>query len=147
MATVFINGLAVNLPSRFAEGQVLTPHQAQVLHEIWLKRIVAKLRWLYNKGEIDAQGLCAKALELAALDLAPYSPVEDAEDDDPVLEEAMIIARDLIVGRMAKEGLPPPKGLDIHAKALVDNLPAITERARLRVEARYQAAASLIGNA
>jgi hypothetical protein len=54
------------------------------------------------------------------------------------------MARDLIVQRMAQQGLPPPKGLDEHAKALVKGLPELQERARLRIEARYKAASAVI---
>lgn len=141
MATVFVNSLAVVLPSRFSEGDIMDETASKVLNSIWLKRLSAKLRWLKDRGEIDALTFRAKAFELAGLDLAPYSIAEDAEDDDPILVEAIDMAKTLITARMAAEGLPPPKGLDLHAKALVDAMPALVEKARLRVEARFRAAA------
>jgi hypothetical protein len=141
MATVFINNLAVVLPRRFAAGDTIGEIPARILHNIWLKRFSAKLRWLKDRGEIDAQSMQAKAEELAAQELTPYNIAEDADDDDPILVEAIEIARTLIISRMAAEGISPPKGIDTHARALVDSMPAIVEKARIRVEARHRAAA------
>ena len=145
MTTQFIANIAVTLPPRFAAGDILDETGSRVLQSLWLKRINTKLRWLRERGDIDAQGLQAKATELAQADLAPYSVAEDADDDDPVLIEALDIAKSLITARMAAEGLPPPKGLDTHARELVNSLPQLVERARMRVEARYKAAVSLLG--
>ncbi len=143
MTTVFIANLAVNLPSRFSAGDELDEISARVLHNIWAKRLSARLRWMKDRGELDAQTIQAKAIELARQELAPYSISEDADEDDPIMAEAMTLARDLITARMAAEGIPPPKGLDQHARALVEQVPALVEKARLRVEARFKAAALL----
>ena len=78
--------------------------------------------------------------------MLPYATLDDGDDDDPILLEAMAIARELIIKRMATEGLPPPKGLDMHAKQLVDNQPKIVELARKRVEERHKAAIDTIGD-
>ena len=147
MATVFIANLAVVLPSRFAAGDILNETAAAVLNDIHRKRLTAKLRYLHQKGDINKDGLQSKALELASLELVPYTTLddEDGEPLDPILEEALSMARNLIITRMAEEGLPPPKGLESHAKALVDAMPGLQEKARLRVEARYQAAALAMG--
>jgi hypothetical protein len=147
MPTVFIAGLAVPLPSRFTKGDTIGEVAAWVLNDIQHRRVKAKLRWLLSRGDVDSNGLQAKALELCQAELVPYSTLDDGDEDtDPVLAEALTMAREMIVSRMAQEGLPPPKGLDTHAKALVDGLPELQERARLRVEARYKAAELIAGN-
>jgi hypothetical protein len=69
---------------------------------------------------------------------------DDDGETDPVMEEALAIAREMIIGRMAEEGLPPPRGINTHARALVDAMPEIQDRARFRIEARYRAAAEAI---
>jgi hypothetical protein len=145
VATVFIDNLAVVLPSRFAEGDDIGEIAAKVLNDIHLRRIKAKLRWLLSRGEINVNEIQTKAIELNDAELLPYATLDDDDSEaDPIFMEAMSMARELIVGRMAKEGLPPPKGLDAHAKALVDGMPEIQERARLRIEARYNAARAAI---
>lgn len=148
MPTVFIAGLAIPLSSRFAPGQAMSENAASVLNVIQRQRIVARLRYLVAKGDISPAELQAKAEELSRLDLQPYSTSDDDDsENDPVYVEALAMARELIVGRMAQEGLPPPKGIDTHAKALVDAMPQLQEKARLRIEARYRAANSAIEEA
>lgn len=143
MPTVFIAGLAVALPSRFAAGHICDEQQAAVLQDIKLRRIKTKLRALLQRNEINPDELQAKALELNELPLEPYSVLDD-DDTDPIIAEALSMARAAIISRMAQEGLPPPKGIDTHAKALVEAMPELQEKARLRVEARYQAAAAAL---
>lgn len=147
MPTIFISGIAVPLPYREGEmpGDPMTELHGRILDTIMHRRVKAKLRWLLDRGEILPQDIHAKASELCAQDLKPYATLDDGDDEDPVLLEAMAIARDLIVTRMAQENLPPPKNLDVHAKQIVDNVPTILEQARRRVEARYRAAEALLG--
>ena len=145
MPTVFIANLAVILPIRFAAGDAIEETPAKVLNDIQQRRIKAKLRWLLNRGEIAPEELQSKANELSNADLLPYITSDDDDaDSDPILVEALSMAREIIVSRMAQEGLPPPKGIDLHAKALVDGMPELQEKARLRIEARYRAAAAAI---
>lgn len=147
MPTVFVANLAVNLPSRFAAGDTIDDAAAYVLNDVHRKRLTSRLRYMLAKGEIHADELQRKAEELHQAELVPYATLDDDEENnanDPIMAEALSMARELIVTRMAKEGLPPPRGLDVHAKALVDAMPSIVERARLRVEARYKAAASAL---
>jgi hypothetical protein len=145
MPTVFIDNIAVLLPSRFALGDIINEAAAYTLNDIQQRRIKAKLRYLLARGDILQWDLQTKADELASQDLVPYMTLDDDEPNtDPILMEALAMARELIVGRMAQEGLPPPKGLDIHAKALVDAMPDLQEKARLRIEARYRAAQQAI---
>ena len=141
MPTVFIANLAVQLPLRFAAGDTLDETSASVLNDIQLKRLKARLRHALAKGDINPSEVQDKALALMDAELVPYNTLDDDDtDNDPVLSEALAMARELIVSRMAQEGLPPPKGLDVHAKALVDAMPQLQEKARLRLEARYNAA-------
>lgn len=145
MPTVFIANLAVILPSRFAVGSIADEIAAKVLNDIHLRRVKAKLRWLLSRGEINANELQTRALELNEAELVPYATLDDDDSEaDPIFIEALSMAREIIVSRMAQEGLPPPKGLDLHAKALVDAMPEIQEKARLRIEARYNAANAAI---
>ena len=145
MPTVFIANLAVILPIRFVAGDIIEDIPAKLLNEIQHSRVKARLRYLLAKGEIDTNELQTKANELCEAELVPYATQDDDEpDNDPVYAEAMSMARELIVSRMAQENLPPPKGLDLHAKALVDGMPELQEKARLRIEARYRAASAAI---
>lgn len=148
MATVFIEGVAVRLPERDGEreGEPMTLRQAQFLDNIQHKRVRAKLRYMFDRGELALSEAQAKANELCAQVPKPYLTLDDGVDD-PILTEAMVIAREVITARMAAEGLPPPKNIDLHAKQLVDNIPELQERARLRVEARYAAAQEVMGEA
>jgi hypothetical protein len=145
MLTVFIGEKLVRLERKSIVGAPLTAYQGDLLDSILHNRVKARLRYLLGRGEILDHELQAKADELCRQDLKPYLTLDDGDDNDPVLLEAMTIARDLINSRMAQEGLPPPKGIDTHAKALVDNMPELQEQARLRVEARYKAAQEIIG--
>jgi hypothetical protein len=124
----------------------MTEQDAALLCSIQRNRVVAKIRYLLSRGDISPAEAQSKANELASQPLVPYLTLDDeGAEGDPILEEAMAIARELIVKGMAEEGLPPPKGLDTHAKALVDNMPALQEQARIRMEARYRAAALALG--
>lgn len=141
MPVAFIANIAVQLPIRFLPGQAIDDIAASVLNNIQQTRIKAKLRYLLTRGDILQWDLQAKAEELASQDLVPYLTLDDDEEgSDPILQEALSMAREMIVSRMAHEGLPPPKGLDLHAKALVDGRPDLVEIARNRIEARYKAA-------
>lgn len=145
MATVFIDGKAISLHRRFAEGDVMDEIIADILNSIQKRRIMARIRYMLRRREISEAEAPAKILQLYEEELTLYSIYDDEDNPDPILEEAMGMARELIVTRMAQEGLPPPKGLDTHARALVDGMPDLQEKARLRVEARYQAAQAALG--
>lgn len=145
MPVVFIDGKAVTLKSIRVVGEPLTENDADILNHIWLKRISAKLRYLLDRNVIDSTTIQNKARELASEDMAPYSILEDGDDDDPVLVEAIDMAKAIIMSRLTQENLPMPKTLDVHAKELLRGIPALVEKARLRVEARYKAAHDLLG--
>lgn len=149
MPTVFIAGLAVPLPFREGEreGDPMMEWHAQLLYIIQSRRVMARLRYLLDRGELLVRDAQAKATELCAQPLKPYATLDDGDEEDPILLEAMNMAREVITARMAAEGLPPPKNIDLHAKQLVDNIPELQERARLRVEAHYRAAEALMGAA
>lgn len=142
MGTVLIGTTLVPLPQKYLSGQEMDDVIASMLNDIRNQRTMAKLRYLFDRGEINADNIQAKALEIQSEPLRYVRGANDLEDEksDPILEEALGIARELIISRMAKEGLPPPKGLDTHAKALVEAMPQIYERARLRIEAKYRTA-------
>ena len=145
MPTVFIANCAVALPQRFAAGDIINEVAAQVLCNIQLLRIKERLRRQFAKGDISIVELQSRANAYAEQDLVPYATLDDEDaENDPILCEALAIASDLIIRRMAAEGLPPPKGLDTHARALVDAMPELQEKARLRIEARYRAANAVI---
>jgi hypothetical protein len=134
------------LPSRFSAGDLATEVAAKILNQIQHQRVRAKHLYLLERGEVVPENLQAKADELMEQELLPYLTSADNEDDDPVMVEALSIARDLIIARLAQEGCLPPKGIDFHAKALVDGNPAIYEQARKRVEARFAAANAILSN-
>jgi hypothetical protein len=140
--TEFICGVAVVLPPVYFVGEPMDETVVEMLHRLHVGRVTARIHFMLAKGLIGNEEIYAKAQEIAAEGLRNYVP--EADDDDPVQIEAMTMARSLIVSRMSAEGLPPPKGLDAHAKALIEGMPALLEQARKRVEARYRAAAQLI---
>lgn len=140
-----IDNIVISFPRKTLAGDLMTEQGAALLCQIQKNRIVSKIRYLLSRGEISQDEIQAKADELASQPLVPYLTLDDeGAEGDPILEEALSMARELIIQRMAQEGLPPPKGLDLHAKALVDNMPALQEKARIRVEARYKAAAAAL---
>lgn len=141
MPLVFIPPFALNLPSRFAAGDLLDETFAEFLNQLQLKRVRSKLRHMYGRGEISDENAQAIANALCKQPLAAHISSSDDDLPDPIGDEALAIARDLIISRMAHEGLPPPRGLDNHAKVLLEARPEILERARKRVEARFVAAA------
>lgn len=148
MPTAFINGLAINLPSRFAEGDKADAIALALLNEIQHRRVKSQLRYMLAHGDINPDGLQQRADELMAKELVPHlTPDDDDEaENDPVFKEALSMARELIISRMAAEGLPPPKGIDVHAKALVDGMPDLQEKARARVELRQRIAIEALGS-
>ena len=144
MPTAFIDNQVVVLPRKVTPGAIMSEIDAAIISEIQHNRVKARLRYLLSRGEIDANGIQVKANELMDLPLSPNATLDDSEETDPVLEEAMTIAREIVTKRMASEGLPVPKNLDLHAKALVDAIPALQEKARRRIEARLTVAKSLM---
>lgn len=146
MPTIYIDGTVVQVPTLFSPGHILTTPQAVFLEEIHLARLNTKLRYLLANGAIGPETLPAKALELNQAPLEPWGINDALDGNDPVAEEALALARERILSRMAQENLPPPKGLDTHARALlVADGGSLLEHARRRVEARYRAAAILVG--
>jgi len=144
MSFVFIDNTLVNLPVRFRPGDVIDEYSATILLQIQSNRIRARLYELLKKNEISRHEAQAKAEELAALPLTPYSPYDEETSSDPILDEALSIAKELITSRIAAKGDAIPKNLDTHAKALIDAMPEIYKKARIRVEARYAAAQSAL---
>lgn len=145
MRTVFIGRTALLLKPRPGEqpGDPMTAEHVNILGAILHNRVKARLRYMLERGDILPAELQAKADELCAQPLSAY-PLFENDSDDPIHSEAMEIARTLITQKMAEERLPPPKNLDTHAKQLVDAVPAIIEKARQRLEARYRAAEDLL---
>lgn len=146
MPVVYINNLVVTLPTRFAAGDVLAETSSALLNQIHVNRVRAKLNYLLKRGDILPAELLDKATELMNQPLTSVvtSDDDDTDNDDPVLAEAMTIARGLISQKLAQQNIGEPKNLDQHAKALLDNVPMIMEKARRRVELRYKAAESAI---
>jgi hypothetical protein len=142
--TVFIANQVVVLKRRFAAGEAIDAVGATVLNNIKHRRVKARLRYLLDRKEIAPDEVQAKANELMAQDIVDHMTSDDGDILDSIFEEALSIAREMIVTRMAQEGHLPPKGLDNHAKALVNAMPEIQERARKRMEARFLAAAKAI---
>jgi hypothetical protein len=148
MTLAIIDNRPFNLSLKLKAGDILEEAEAEFLNKILHRRVLAKLRRHLSRGELDPQTLQQKGEELCALGLREIQTTDDDDDfdEDPIMTEAMNIAREIITAQMAKEGLPPPKGIDNHAKALVDGAPHIIEAARARIEARYKAAIAALGS-
>ena len=82
----------------------------------------------------------AKAEEIA--DTVLFSSFEEYNNDDPVMEEARSIAKELIIAHSARETIPlpsPDKLVEI-IDALITARQEIYERAEKRLEIRYKIA-------
>lgn len=145
MPTLFIANTLVVVPARFVEGSVLDEVSAAILNDIHIRRLRARIAYLLQRGELGPEEVQAKAFAIAQEDLAPG--IKEADDDlpDPIYSEAVGIACDLILRKMREQGLPEPKHIAEHAKALVEGNPAFEEQARKRLEARHRAAMEALG--
>ncbi len=148
MPIVFIQNQAVNLPVKFRGGDKLDETSAEILNAIHFRRLKAKLKTLQSNGSILLSDLQTKAQELYNLPLVPYATMDDEDNieaSDPILAEAMNIARELLTAKLTQEGIEIPKNLDLHARQLVEHMPELHERARLRIETRFQIAQQNMG--
>jgi hypothetical protein len=135
-----IDNTLVQLPIRYKAGDIIDDYVAAILNEIQLQRIRAKLHEMVKKNEISPDELQRKAIELSHLPLLPYSPYDEELSADPAMDEALIIARQIIQNKLDEEGQMAPKNIDTHARALIAAMPEILNQAKTRVEARFRAA-------
>jgi hypothetical protein len=146
MPTVFIDDIAVPLPARTKGGDEVSDNDAELLNTILHRRVKAKLRWLLSRREIRPDEVQAKADELCDQPMLAHVTLDDSDEYDPIMAEALVIAKEAYMAKAAAEGvpLPEPKHLDMHLRYLVNNVPVIQEKARIRVEARYKAASKFV---
>lgn len=142
MPTIFIHDTPIRVPDQYTEGHRLSASEADLLNSVWLNLFIARLRLFINKNpEANISAVHSKAKEISnALVLTPNDSATD-----PVWDEAMVIARELINARLATEGLPPPPNLDIHAEALLEASEDILDQAQARVEIRRRVANKALG--
>lgn len=145
MSITYIGTVVVDLPIRFHEGDHIDDDGAWALNEIMSTRIRERLRWRLRQGTATKETL--QALALSMVDGFTFDTGEACDIDDPVMEEATLLARELIIASLAEDGLSPPKNLDEHARKLAAESDALRQRARQRIEARYTAAREAITNA
>ena len=127
-----INGLVFDWEAR---AQDVDPEVADsILRELRVQRIYAQADyWLKHQSELPTpQQFQAKIAELAAAFV--YS---DIQQPDPLHDEALSIAEDLIVKALARDNLPPPRNLREHAAQLMQQHGEhLLGLARSRIEAR-----------
>ena len=139
----FIGNQTVPLPRRAVAGQALTPVEAAILTEIHHARIASQLRYMLAKGTITKRQLQQKAIELAKL---PLTAGADEDASDPVLLEAIALAKEMLTAEAVREGLPT-KTIEARAKAVVDANPALRAKAQERLAAKYTMMQSILEEA
>jgi hypothetical protein len=132
---MFIANIAIDLPSRFSPGDILDDDSAAVLQHEFIKRLGAQIRWRLSRGEITPNNLLSEALSMAHSFEFSWTP---NDDDDPLTDEAMIIAKDLIIQQLAADGITIFPNLDNHARTLAQNSPELRKQALTRIETRYR---------
>jgi hypothetical protein len=139
---VLIHGEPLIIPTErepYHPGDKLSLRDAKLLNLMHFKRWSNALNNWYLRNQardLSHQEILNKSNEIyQSVDL--LSP-EDGSN--PIFDEAMSLARDLICRHLAAESLPIPPTLDEHAEVLVSSNPSILTQAKIRLEARQRAA-------
>lgn len=131
--SVFIHDEAILLPDLVPEGSTLSAEYALVLNYLWTRRHTSRLSYWCGKNS-DAT---LDQVHAASISLAADISLDTNEDGvDPVYEEALMIAKDLIEAKLASENLPIPPTIEDHAAALINAHPQLLIQARKRIEIR-----------
>ena len=133
-----IDGITLELPLLFNAGDIIDDDGAWALNEMMLTRLRERTRWRLRQGVVTTITVQSVVEEMVSA--FTFDSGEPCDVDEPVMEEAITLAREMITKSLAKDGLPPPKNLEEHAKTLAEQSDQLRERARLRVEARLNAA-------
>lgn len=141
MTIRFVADTAVDLPEKFESGQVLDETMASVLNREYMTRLTAQIRWRIDRGEITQTNLKIEALAMA--NKFKFT-IADTDDDDPIQAEAEVLARELIIQQLAKDGITITPKLDEHVKVLAKNSPELRAKAKERLEIRYRIAKSAV---
>ena len=141
MPIVIIDKFVIDASDQFNVGHVMTRAEANVLNLLWAEKLLSVLqRWHSANPDADASEVRAEAERLRPLIVLD---IADDESNATITAEAIEIAKERILARLTSEGLPAPPGLSIHAAELAKD-EQIQRTARIRVEARLRAGATLI---
>lgn len=143
ISTVFIHETAIRLRDTFPPGHILTASDAAVLNTIFLNRFVSRMGWKLKRedGAVSAAQIAAWAGEVAESVALMDST---GEMDDPIREEALQLARDMILEKLAEDNLPSPPGIEVHAEELLEGMPQLLDQAKRRMEIRREVAAQAL---
>jgi len=148
METITIAGYSFNVPVRYEEGHELTAGEASALnqtyHENLRNNFAKKVKETVEKGG-TAESLQTELDAYAAAYAFGVRTGGGGAPRDPVMAEAMSIAKGIIRAALKKKGKKvsevDPKAINEAAKKLIDRDSTIVETAKARV-AEAQAAAS-----
>lgn len=151
--TITIAGHSFSVPNRYEEGHELTANEASALNQTYHENLRNNFAKKVESAKNGADRVPDEKLADLQTELDKYA--EDYEfgvrtggggTRDPVMAEAMRIAREKIFEHLKKKG---KKRKDIEssaiteaAKKLIDKTPAILALAKQRVEETQAAAAS-----
>lgn len=133
--------LSVTFPDRIKPGTPLTTTEAQCLNRI----LTARMRHYVRKW-LDS-GISPQEAQAQLLGFAQVHEFNEKLDEnlDPQTLEARRIAREMVIAKLAKEGLAArEETLEVHIAA-VSKLPQVIERAKQILEARRLAAREALG--
>jgi hypothetical protein len=143
--TVSTPELSVFFPDRITPLKPLTEPEADCLNRILTARMRHYVRkWL-------EKGIPKEEIQIQLIDFSgSHEFAEKIEETyDPLTLEARRIAREMVIEKLAKEGLMvQEQTLDIHIRAILDSKhigPKIMERAKEILNVRRQAARDALG--
>ena len=137
MITITSPALCLSLPDRFQEGHALTLAEARVLNQIFASRMRNYVVSWLDKG-LDP-GVCQANLEGFA-QTYEFTVNKPDEIGDPITCEALRIAREIVVKRLASQGLDLDSTMIDRHSAQVAALPKVRARAEEIVQIRTRAA-------
>lgn len=125
---------------RYLESHELTPAEAAAANFCWLERFYRRVNYAVARNPDWTEAEIFAEAERLESELESFA---EQNNSDPIMTEAIIIAKEQLELRLEAEGLPVPTGIEAHTKVLAENNEAIQAEARLRVEARLRASLEL----
>lgn len=135
---VLLLGQIYSIADRYAPGQILTEEEAELFGEIQADAVADRMEtWLASQTQVDPRPEEIQSVASAFAETL-LNDTSFAHATDPVWTEALALAREMILTKLAAQGLPAPKTLDAHAAAVITGDPELLRKARVRVEARIE---------
>ena len=141
MIAVSTPQLSATFPDRIKPSVPLTTPEASCLNRI----LTARMRHYVNKWL--EKGISPQEAQVQLIDFALSHEFSEKIDEghDPQTLEARRIAREMVIAKLAKEGLIAQEAtLELHIQ-VVAGLPQVIERAKQILDARRKAAREALG--